>query len=129
MVNFYVSRVKKGKKLWTEIRYLWQEDVKAKLIKEGYTLNDDGTVSKPDQAIQKYVDSKFALDARQANPNVYGTLAKQLSDLSGSFKMNIPLVVKYLDDAKIAMQPPKYFTDLKVRKCNCQTEWSEWRTI
>ena len=51
MVNFYVSRVRKGKKLWTEIRDLWQEDVKAKLIEEGYTLNDDGTVSKPDQDI------------------------------------------------------------------------------
>ena len=51
MVRFYVSRVKKGKKLWTEIRDLWQEDVKAKLIEEGYTLNEDGTVSKPDQAI------------------------------------------------------------------------------
>ena len=52
MVNFYVYRVKHGKKLWTEIRDLWRDDVKAKLIKEGYTLNDDGTVSKPDQDIQ-----------------------------------------------------------------------------
>ena len=51
MVRFYVSRVKHGKKLWTEIRDLWQEDVKKKLFDEGYTLNDDGTVSKPDQAI------------------------------------------------------------------------------
>ena len=51
MVNFYVYRVKHGKKLWTEIRDLWRDDVKAKLIKEGYTLNDDGTVYKPDQAI------------------------------------------------------------------------------
>ena len=52
MVNFYVYRVKHGKKLWTEIRDLWQEDVKAKLIKEGYTLNDDGTVYKSDQINQ-----------------------------------------------------------------------------
>ena len=52
MVNFYVYRVKHGKKLWTEIRDLWRDDVKAKLIKEGYTLNDDGTVSKPVQANQ-----------------------------------------------------------------------------
>ena len=52
MVKFYVSRVKHGKKLWTEIRDLWRDDVKAQLIKEGYILNDDGTVSKPDQAIQ-----------------------------------------------------------------------------
>ena len=49
MVNFYVYRVKHGKKLWTEIRDLWRDDVKAKLIEEGYTLNDDGTVSKSDK--------------------------------------------------------------------------------
>ena len=49
MVRFYVSRVKHGKKLWTEIRDLWRDDVKAKLIEQGYTLNDDGTVSKSDQ--------------------------------------------------------------------------------
>lgn len=29
----------------------------------------------------------FALDARQANPNIDGTLAKQISDLNGSLKM------------------------------------------
>ena len=46
MVNFYVYRVKHGKKLWTEIRDLWLDDVKAKLIEEGYILNEDGTVSK-----------------------------------------------------------------------------------
>lgn len=51
MVRFYVSRVKHGKKLWTKIRDLWQEDVKEKLIEEGYTLNDDGTVSKQGQTI------------------------------------------------------------------------------
>lgn len=52
MVNFYVCRVKHGKKLWTEIRDLWRDDVKAKLIKDGYTLNDDGTVSKADKINQ-----------------------------------------------------------------------------
>ena len=51
MVNFYVYRIKAGRKLWTEIRDLWQEDVKEKLIEDGYILNEDGTVSKPDQAI------------------------------------------------------------------------------
>lgn len=49
MVNFYVYRIKVGKKLWTAVPKLWQDDVKAKLIEEGYTLNDDGTVSKPGQ--------------------------------------------------------------------------------
>lgn len=52
MVNFYVYRVKHGKKLWTEIRDLWRYDVKSKLIKEGYILNDDGTVSKADKINQ-----------------------------------------------------------------------------
>ena len=45
MVRFYVSRVKHGKKLWTEIRDLWREDVKKQLLEEGYILNEDGTVS------------------------------------------------------------------------------------
>ena len=49
MVNFYVYRVTHSKKLWTAVPKLWQDDVKAKLIEEGYTLNDDGTVSKSDQ--------------------------------------------------------------------------------
>ena len=49
MVNFYVYRVIHSKKLWTAVPKLWRDDVKAKLIEEGYTLNDDGTVSKSDQ--------------------------------------------------------------------------------
>ena len=52
MVNFYVYRVKHCKKLWTAIPKLWRDDVKAKLIEEGYTLNEDGTVSKSDQINQ-----------------------------------------------------------------------------
>ena len=51
MVNFYVYRVKHGKKLWIAVPKLWKGDVNAKLLEDGYTLNDDGTVSKPDQAI------------------------------------------------------------------------------
>lgn len=51
MVNFYVYRIKAGRKLWTAVPKLWQDDVNAKLLEEGYTLNEDGTVSKPDQAI------------------------------------------------------------------------------
>ena len=51
MVNFYVYRIKAGRKLWTAVPKLWQGDVNAKLLEEGYTLNDDGTVSKPDHAI------------------------------------------------------------------------------
>ena len=49
MVNFYVYRIKAGRKLWTAVPKLWQGDVNAKLFEEGYILNDDGTVSKSDQ--------------------------------------------------------------------------------
>ena len=49
MVNFYVYRIKAGRKLWTSVPKLWQCEVNAKLLEDGYTLNDDGTVSKSDQ--------------------------------------------------------------------------------
>ena len=49
MVNFYVYRIKAGRKLWTAVPKLWQDEVKLKLFEEGYILNDDGTVSKSDQ--------------------------------------------------------------------------------
>ena len=49
MVNFYVYRIKAGRKLWTAVPKLWQDDVNAKLLEDSYTLNDDGTVSKSDQ--------------------------------------------------------------------------------
>ena len=47
MVDFYVDRVIKGKKKWTEVPRLWNKGVQEELVKEGYILNDDGTVSKP----------------------------------------------------------------------------------
>lgn len=34
----------------------------------------------------------FALDARQANPNIDGTLAKQVADLNGSLENIVPLI-------------------------------------
>ena len=49
MVNFYVYRINAGRKLWTSVPKLWQGDVNAKLLEEGYTLNDDGTVTKSEQ--------------------------------------------------------------------------------
>ena len=49
MVNFYVYRIKAGRKLWTAVPKLWQGDVNAKLLEDGYALNDDGTVSKSDR--------------------------------------------------------------------------------
>ena len=38
---------------------------------------------------QTTTEAGYALDARQANPNIDGTLAKQLSDLNGSLKIKI----------------------------------------
>ncbi len=45
MVVFYYNRVIQGKKLWTEIGKLWKQDVCDMLVENGYTLNEDGTVS------------------------------------------------------------------------------------
>ena len=47
MVNFYVYRVKNGLKKWTDVPSLWNKAVQEELIKKGYILNEDGTVSKP----------------------------------------------------------------------------------
>ena len=49
MVNFYVYRIKAGRKLWTAVPKLWQGDVNAKVLEDGDILNEDGTVSKSDQ--------------------------------------------------------------------------------
>lgn len=46
MVKFYVKRVISGVKKWTDVPSLWKDGVIAELEAEGYTLNDDGTVSK-----------------------------------------------------------------------------------
>ena len=49
MVKFYVVRVISGVKKWTDVPSLWNKAVQEELIKEGYILNDDGTVSKPEE--------------------------------------------------------------------------------
>ena len=49
MVEFYVDRVIKGKKKWTEVPRLWNKGVQEELVKEGYILNDDGTVTKGEE--------------------------------------------------------------------------------
>ena len=49
MVNFYKIRVIKGKKKWTDVPSLWNKAVQEELVKEGYILNEDGTVSKPEE--------------------------------------------------------------------------------
>ena len=46
MINFYYVRVVDGQKKWTEIPAKWREGVKELLIENGWTLNEDGTVSR-----------------------------------------------------------------------------------
>ena len=46
MVDFYVYRITNGLKKWTDVPSLWNQKVQDKLIEDGYTLNDDGTVTK-----------------------------------------------------------------------------------
>lgn len=57
------------------------------VIKLADTLKDKiGSALQPESIVnnQTTTEAGFALDARQANPNIEGTLAKQLSDLNGS---------------------------------------------
>ena len=49
MVKFYYERVINGLKKWNEVPATWQKRVKEQLIADGYTLNDDGTVTKQDK--------------------------------------------------------------------------------
>lgn len=59
------------------------------VIKLADTLKDKiGSALQPESIVNNQVTTVegFALDARQANPNLDGTLAKQLSDLNGSLK-------------------------------------------
>ena len=46
MVRFYYERVINGLKKWNEVPNTWQNKVKEQLIADGYTLNNDGTVTK-----------------------------------------------------------------------------------
>lgn len=56
-------------------------------------LREDGTWQTPPDTKTSVVNNQtttvagYALDARQANPNIDGTLAKQISDLNGSLKI------------------------------------------
>lgn len=59
------------------------------VIKLADALKDKiGSALQPESIVNNQVTTEtgFALDARQANPNIDGTLAKQLSDLNGSLK-------------------------------------------
>jgi hypothetical protein len=60
------------------------------VIKLADTLKDKiGSALQPESIVNNQITTEtgYALDARQANPNIDGTLAKQLSDLNGSLKM------------------------------------------
>lgn len=62
------------------------------VIKLADTLKDKiGSALQPESIVnnQTTTEEGFALDARQANPNVEGTLAKQVSDLNGSLMNNL----------------------------------------
>lgn len=57
------------------------------VIKLADTLKEKiGSALQPESIVNNQITTEegFALDARQANPNLDGTLAKQLSDLNGS---------------------------------------------
>ena len=58
------------------------------VIKLADTLKDKiGSALQPESIVNNQTTTVegFALDARQANPNIDGTLAKQVADLNGSF--------------------------------------------
>lgn len=60
------------------------------VIKLADTLKDKiGSALQPESIVNNQITTVegFALDARQANPNLDGTLAKQIADLNGSLKM------------------------------------------
>ena len=59
------------------------------VIKLADALKDKiGSALQPESIVNNQVTTEtgYALDARQANPNIDGTLAKQLSDLNGSLE-------------------------------------------
>lgn len=60
------------------------------VIKLADTLKDKiGSALQPESIVNNQITTVegFALDARQANPNLDGTLAKQVADLNGNLKM------------------------------------------
>ena len=62
------------------------------VIKLADTLKEKiGNALQPESIVNNQITTEegFALDARQANPNIDGTLAKQLSDLNGSLSKKV----------------------------------------
>jgi hypothetical protein len=105
------------------------------VIKLADALKDKiGSALQPESIVNNQVTTEngFALDARQANPNLDGTLAKQISDLNGSLNNNrdiiwssphtlTPSVINkwVASDNFITLQPGKYILGLKAHAvCN-----------
>jgi hypothetical protein len=71
-----------------------------------------GSALQPESIVNNQVTTEtgFALDARQANPNLDGTLAKQLSDLNGSLNTVFYAIKETIDannaDPGLSHMPP-----------------------
>lgn len=64
------------------------------VIKLADTLKDKiGSALQPESIVNNQITTEegFALDARQANPNLDGTLAKQISDLNGNLNLCVKI--------------------------------------
>ena len=70
-----------------EVTYAKSDSGKAILDMSENKLDKDNVVNN-----QTTTEEGFALDARQANPNLDGTLAKQISDLNGSLNNLVPVI-------------------------------------
>lgn len=53
MVKFFEERVINGLKKWTDVPELWNKKVIKRLQKDGYVLNEDGTVTESKPGIVK----------------------------------------------------------------------------
>lgn len=77
------------------------------VIKLADTLKDKiGSALQPESIVNNQITTVegFALDARQANPNIDGTLAKQLSDLNGSLNNKIGRIIYPVSGDGITIQ-------------------------
>ena len=84
------------------------------VIKLADALKDKiGSALQPESIVNNQITTEggFALDARQANPNIDGTLAKQISYLNGSLKLGVPIVTNFVH-TEFEDKNPKYFADL-----------------
>ena len=70
-----------------EVTYAKSDSGKTILDMSENKLDKDNVVNN-----QTTTEEGFALDARQANPNLDGTLAKQISDLNGSLDNLVPVI-------------------------------------